>query len=92
MGRRKQYESGAQRQKAYRERLAKECVWVARWAWEFQCHHIERLQIAVVGAAAKGHALAQQCQSACPDTVLERLVTAFEEMARGETAKERKGP
>jgi hypothetical protein len=92
MGRPKQYESQALRQKAYRERLAKECVWVERWAWEFQCQHIERLQAAVSGAAERGDPLAKRCRSLCPDTVLERLVVAFEELARNGIAGEGEGP
>lgn len=93
MGRRRQYATAAERQRAYRERQEAEWAQVDRRALEQMNGRLDRLQEAVFRAAAAGDEAARACRASSVDTMLERLIRHFEgragaEKARGEGKKE----
>jgi hypothetical protein len=92
MGRPRRYGSGAERQRAYRER--QEAVWtqVDRRALEQMNGRLEQLQEAVYRAAAAGDETARACRASSVETVLERLIRHFESRAgEGKPGRERGG-
>jgi hypothetical protein len=86
MGRRRQYGSGAERQRAFRQRQAAEWVEVDRRDWERLHERLKQLHEAVRGAASAGDRTAQACRAGSEETVLERLIRHFEGRARSQQA------
>ena len=83
MGRPRQYGSGAQRQRAFRERLEAEWPRVYGRGLERLRQQMEQLQAAVCAAAEAGDEMARACQAASVETVLERVIEHFEACASG---------
>jgi hypothetical protein len=82
MGRRRQYASGAERQRAYRQRLEAEWPRVHGRGLEWLREHLDRLQVAVRAAAAAGDETARACQAGSVETVLQRVIQQFEARAQ----------
>jgi hypothetical protein len=82
MGRPRQYQSDAERQRAFRQRQRATIAQVDRRALERLHGQLDRLQAALWAAAAAGDAAARACQAAGIDTMLDRLVAHFNECAR----------
>ncbi len=78
MGRRRQYASEAERQRAYRLRREQESVRVDREALARLHQRLDQLQAAVVAAAAAGEPTARACRAASVETVLENLIGYFQ--------------
>lgn len=83
MGRPRQYESGAQRQRAFRQRLEGEWPRVNGVALERLHARLDQLQVAVRAAADAGDETARACQAGGVETVLERVIRHFEACASG---------
>jgi hypothetical protein len=81
MGRPRRYGSGAERQRAYRERQEATWAQVDRRALTQMNGRLEQLQEAVYRAAAAGDETARACRASSVETVLERLIRHFEERA-----------
>jgi hypothetical protein len=82
MGRLKQYESAAARQAAHRARSKARWTEVERVSWERHNALLEDLQRALNDAAKRGNVTAQECSAAGVETMLEKLVSHFDEQAR----------
>lgn len=82
MGRPRQYGSGAERQRAFRERLEAEWPRVNGEALERLHARLDQLQAAVWAAADAGDEMARACRAASVETVLERVIQQFEARAR----------
>jgi hypothetical protein len=82
MGRPRQYGSGAERQRAFRQRLEAEWPRVYGPAREGLNRQLDRLQAAVRAAAAAGDETARACRAGSVETVLERVIRHFEACAR----------
>lgn len=78
MSRPKQHASAATKQAAYRARLKATTAVVDRVALDHLHAQLEKLQGVILQAAQRGDALAQQCQASSMDTLLEKLIAAFE--------------
>jgi hypothetical protein len=78
MGRPRLYASGAERQRAFRQRLEAETARVDRGALDRLHARLNRLQEAVRAAAKAGDEVASACEAAGVDTMLERLTHYFE--------------
>jgi hypothetical protein len=85
MGRRRQYESDAERQRACRLRLEASTVRVDRGALDRLHARLDRLQEAVYRAAKAGDETARACVAVSVETVVDKLIRHFE--ARAEAAK-----
>ena len=77
MGRPRQYESDAARQRACRARLAEQWVTVDRRALERLHQRLDQLQQALWRAADRGDATAQACRAAHVETMLDKLIRHF---------------
>jgi hypothetical protein len=77
MGRPKQYASAAEKQAAYRARLDATTLLVERAALERLHQRLDALQQAIRAAAAQGDAFARQCTAVSTETMLEKLIVAF---------------
>lgn len=86
-GRPRLYSSDAEKQSAYRSRLALETVVVDRRALDNLHRSLERLQRAVWDAAECGDPLAKSCVGNSTLTVVHKLTTAFEKQAKDMPAK-----
>lgn len=86
MGRRRQYETAAARQRAFRERLEAEWPRVHGGSLARLQERLEQLQAAVRAAAAAGDELGRACRAGSVDTVLERVIGQFEARARAGAA------
>ena len=82
MGRPRQYESDAERQRAFRQRQRATIAQVDRRALERLHGQLDRLQAALWAAAAAGDVTARACQAAGIETMLDRLIAHFRECAR----------
>jgi hypothetical protein len=80
MGRIRKYESAAARKAAQRERDKAAWVQVQRAGWEALHLRLDALQRAVVVAARRGDATAQECQAASVETLLDQLIEHFEKV------------
>jgi hypothetical protein len=78
MGRPRFYGSGAERQRAFRQRLAVETVRVDRAALDQLHARLDRLQEAVRAAANVGDDVASACSAASVETMLDKLTHYFE--------------
>jgi len=80
MGRPRKYATAAERQAAYRARLAKDQRWVLvdRSCLELIVANQERVREAICLAAASGDPLALRCRAASAQTCLEKLAVWFE--------------
>jgi hypothetical protein len=78
MGRPRRYESGAQRQRAYRERQEETWAQVDRGALQQMNGRLDQLQDAVFRAAAAGDETARACRASSVETMLERLIRHFD--------------
>lgn len=78
MGRPRLYGSGAERQRAFRQRLEGETVRVDRAALDHLHARLDRLQEAMRAAANAGDPVASACVAASVDTLLEKLTRYFE--------------
>jgi hypothetical protein len=78
MGRPRLYRSGAERQRAFRQRLEAETMRVDRAALDQLHARLDRLQAAVRAAASAGDDVASACSAASVDTMLEKLTRYFE--------------
>ena len=78
MGRPRQYESDAARQRACRARQAAQWVTVDRRALERLHQRLDQLQQALWRAAERGDPTARACQAISVETVLERLIRHFD--------------
>jgi hypothetical protein len=78
MGRRREYESAAARQRAHRQRQSATWVRVEQRTWEQVHRRLEELQEAVRRAAVAGDGTARGCQSVSAETVVEKLIRHFE--------------
>jgi hypothetical protein len=78
MGRPRLYGSGAERQRAFRQRLEVETVRVDRAALDRLHARLDRLQEAVRAAANAGDDVASACSAASVETLLEKLTRYFE--------------
>jgi hypothetical protein len=86
MGRPRQYESPAARQRAFRQRREAEWPRVNGEALGRLHEQMLRLQAAVGAAAEAGDETARACRAASVETVLERVIQQFE--ARAAARKE----
>lgn len=77
MGRRRQYESAAERQRACRQRQEAATVRVDRRAIDRLHGRLEELQEVLGAAARSGDATARQCGAASVETMLEKLIRHF---------------
>ena len=82
MGRPRQYGSGAERQRAFRQLLEAEWARVNGAAFERLKRRLEELQQAVWAAQDAGDEIGQACSAASVETVLERVIGHFQERAR----------
>ncbi len=71
MGRPRKYETDAERQRAYRQRYAREVVPVDRHAWEQLHLRLDHLHQAIDAAAKAGDPTARACRAIMTETVLE---------------------
>ena len=80
MGRPRKYDSHADRQAAYRARLAQDRTWVLvnRRSLELLEGRLERLRDAMHGAAAAGAPLPGRCCAVTADTCVDKLTAYFE--------------
>lgn len=78
MGRPRQYESDAARQRACRARLAAQRVLVERRALDGLQMRLDRLQQAIRKAAEGGDATARACRAVQVETMPEKLIRHFE--------------
>ena len=78
LGRPKRYENGAEKQRAYRRRLAEDMVRVNRRSLETLEAQVERLHGAVVTARRAGHPVAMQVSVFTVGAALEGLAAWFE--------------
>jgi hypothetical protein len=78
MGRPRQFESDAARQRACRARREQETVRVDRRALDGLHQRLEQLQQALWRAAERGDPTARACQAASVETILEKLTRRFE--------------
>ena len=82
MGRPRQYANGAERQRAYRQRLEADWPRVNGGGLDWLRQHLDRLQVAVRAAADAGDETARACQAGSVETVLVRVIEQFEMRAR----------
>jgi len=82
MGRPRLYASGAERQRAFRQRLEAETARVDRGALDRLHARLNRLQEAVRAAAQAGDEVAAACEAAGVDTMLEKLTHYFQPRLR----------
>ena len=82
MGRPRQYNSGAERQRAFRQRQEATTRRVDRGALDGLEGRLNRLQAAMWAAAAAGDETARQCRAAGVETILEKLTRHFADRAR----------
>lgn len=82
MGRPRQYGSGAERQRAFRQRLEAEWPRVHGASLERLNGQMDRLQAAVRAAADAGDEGARACCAGSVETVLIRVIEQFEARAR----------
>lgn len=78
MARPQQYQSAAAKQAAYRLRQTATTVAVDRAALDRLHQRLDALQRAVAEAARRGDPLARRCRAASIDTVLDKLIAAFQ--------------
>ena len=78
MGRPRQYESDAERQRACRARREAATVRVERRALDGLHQRLDRLQQALWRAAERGNPTARACQAASVETILEKLIRHFD--------------
>jgi hypothetical protein len=89
MGRRRQYESAAERQRACRQRQEAATVRVDRRALDGLHVRLEKLQEVLRVAASEGDTTARQCSAASVETMLEKLIRHFGASAGAEGRRER---
>ncbi len=77
MARPKQYETQAEKQAAYRERIQTNRLEVDRKAHERLIARLNALEQAVNDAATRGDAFAVEVRAASTDTLLDKLTNAF---------------
>jgi hypothetical protein len=82
MGRPRKYLDDAEKQAAYRARLAAETATVDRAALDALHERLDALQTAIHGAAARGDETARIVGSANIETLLENLAAHFDGVAR----------
>lgn len=85
MARPKQYQSVAAKQAAYRSRQVATTVAVDRDALDRLHQRLDSLQSALVEAAQRGDPLAHRCRAASIDTMLDKLISAFQAVGEAET-------
>jgi hypothetical protein len=90
MGRRRQYASDAERQRASRERLKAEWPRVNGASLKLLHERLERLERAVRRAAAGGEPAAQASVAISAETVLDKLASYFEGCSGNNGAPEKK--
>ncbi len=78
MARPRQYESNAERQRAYRQRQETTLARVDRRALERLHEHLDELHAAVAEAARAGNEVARACRAGSVETTLERLTRYFQ--------------
>jgi len=78
MARPQQYQSAAAKQAAYRLRRAATTVAVDRGALDRLHKRLDTLQTALAEAARHGDPLACRCRAASIDTMLDKLIAAFQ--------------
>ena len=83
MGRPKRYANAAEKQRAYRARLAAETIRLSRRHWEAFIAQRERLGDAVRAARAVGCGTATQIAGGSADAILDLLTAWFEAHAAG---------
>lgn len=91
MGRRREYGSGAERQRAYRERETARWAEVDRGALERMNERLEQLREAVERAARAGDGTAGNCRASSVESVMERLIEHFESRAGTDKPKREGG-
>jgi hypothetical protein len=82
MGRPRKYNTAAEKQAAYRQRLTRETVVLHRWQVDQLQLRLDMLDKAIRAAANRGSALAVACRSASRETMLENLIRAFDQLER----------
>lgn len=82
MGRPRKYLDDAEKQAAYRARLAEQTATVNRAALDALHERLQSLQQNVHAAAARGDETARIVNSANVETLLDRLAAHFETVAR----------
>jgi hypothetical protein len=92
MGRKRQYGTTAEKQRAYRERLKRETVIVDRRGLDRLHEQLYELQMAMFSASQRGDIFAQECKATSVDTMLQRLTGGFNNWsgAASKPVKERK--
>jgi hypothetical protein len=78
MARPQQYQSAAAKQAAYRARQTATTVLVDRDAFDRLHQRLESLQSEMAEAARRGDPLAGRCRAASIDTMLDKLIAAFQ--------------
>ena len=81
MARSKVYASAAEKQAAYRARLDATTALVDRAALDRLHQRLEQLQAAIGSAARSGDPFARRCRAISIDTMLDKLVAAFQQEA-----------
>jgi hypothetical protein len=94
MGRKRQYGTTAEKQRAYRERLKRETVIVDRRGLDRLHEQLYELQMAIGSASQRGESFAQECKATSVDTMLQRLTSGFNNWsgASSKPVKERRMP
>jgi hypothetical protein len=82
MARPRQYQSNAERQRAYRRRQETTLARVDRRALDRLHERLDQLQAAVAGAARRGDEVARACRAASVETTLEKLTRYFQHCCR----------
>lgn len=78
MARPQQYQSAAAKQAAYRLRQTATTVVIDRAALDRLHKRLDTLQSALAEAARRGDPLALRCRAVSIDTMLDKLITAFQ--------------
>jgi hypothetical protein len=82
MARPRQYESNAERQRAYRQRQETTLARVDRRALDRLHEHLDQLHAVVAEAARAGNEVAKACRAGSVETMLERLTHYFQHCCR----------
>ena len=92
MARPKQYASAAEKQAAYRARVGATTAIVDRSALDRLHQRLDQLQAAIGSAARAGDPFARRCHAVSVETMLDKLVTAFQQEACRHAAGKEENP
>ena len=79
MGRSKEYQSSAEKQAAYRARLAKDTVVIDRRVLDAFNRDLEELREAVYQAECRGDEFARRCRAKSVQSMIHKMIDMFNE-------------